>query len=93
MGNPDDSTSYISTYALARLINKNSKIVFVILETTGYLIKEKDQWQLTPLGENIGGKYGGLGGSAKHPVWPRTLAKSDLFIFYIDPSWWPCAFR
>lgn len=92
MGHPDYSENYISTSALARLLGIQSNKVFSILESNRYLEKQDGQWYLTPSGEDIGGVYGSVGGPAQFPIWPRTLAESDIFqtIIAAPPIAMPC---
>ena len=65
---------YLSTLALAKLINMNRDYLFHQLEKKGLVFKTIDKWNLTPAGENAGGILRKVKDSGdKYIAWPDYI--------------------
>jgi GNAT superfamily N-acetyltransferase len=65
---------YLSTTALAKLMNMNRDYLFHQLEKKGLVVKITNRWNLTPAGEDAGGVLKKLKESDdKYIVWPDNI--------------------
>lgn len=69
---------HISTTALARLINKESKELFVLLTTGGWIVKVDNHWQLTEKGKFEGGIYVNHPKYGEYIAWPESIQHHHL---------------
>jgi hypothetical protein len=65
---------YLSTTALAKLIDMNRDYLFQQLEKKGLLFQKAGKWNLTPAGEDAGGILKDVKGSKdKYIAWPENI--------------------
>ena len=69
---------HISTTALARLINKESKELFILLTTGGWIVKVDNHWQLTEKGKFEGGIYVNHPKYGEYIAWPESIQQHPL---------------
>lgn len=69
---------HISTTALARLINKESKELFVLLTSGGWIAKVDNHWQLTEKGKFEGGVYVNHPKFGEYIAWPESIQHHHL---------------
>lgn len=69
---------HISTTALARLIGKESKELFVLLVTGGWILKVDNHWQLTEKGKFEGGIYVNHPKFGEYIAWPESIQHHPL---------------
>ena len=69
---------HISTTALARLINKESKELFILLTTGGWIVKVDNHWQLTEKGKFEGGVYVNHPKYGEYIAWPESIQNHHL---------------
>jgi hypothetical protein len=69
---------HISTTALARLIGKESKELFVLLTSGGWIVKVDNHWQLTEKGKFEGGIYVNHPKYGEYIAWPETIQHHHL---------------
>jgi hypothetical protein len=69
---------HISTTALARLIGKESKELFVLLTTGGWIVKVDNHWQLTEKGKFEGGIYVNHPKYGEYIAWPEAIQHHHL---------------
>lgn len=69
---------HISTTALARLLGKESKELFVLLTSGGWIIKVDNQWQLTEKGRFEGGVYVNHPKYGEYIAWPESIQHHPL---------------
>lgn len=69
---------HISTTALARLINKESKELFILLTTGGWIVKVDNHWQLTEKGKFEGGIYVNHPKYGEYIAWPESIQHHHL---------------
>lgn len=72
------STKALSTTALARLIGKESKELFILLTTGGWIVKVDNHWQLTEKGKFEGGIYVNHPKYGEYIAWPETIQHHPL---------------
>jgi len=65
---------YLSTSALAKVIGIPSKELFAKFLSDSLIEKIDDQWNLTPLGMKIGGKYLESKKFGRYIGWPESMA-------------------
>ncbi|MCP8898312.1 phage antirepressor KilAC domain-containing protein [Gilvimarinus xylanilyticus] len=64
---------HLSTTALAKVIGKDSKELFILLANSGWIIKTDGQWHLTEKGRFEGGSYANHPKYGEYIVWPESL--------------------
>ncbi len=69
---------HISTTALARLIGKESKELFVLLTSGGWIVKVDNHWQLTEKGKFEGGIYANHPKFGEYIAWPESIQHHHL---------------
>lgn len=69
---------HISTTALARLIGKESKELFVLLTSGGWIVKVDNHWQLTEKGKFEGGIYVNHPKYGEYIAWPESIQHHHL---------------
>lgn len=69
---------HISTTALARLINKESKELFILLTSGGWIVKVDGHWQLTEKGKFEGGVYVNHPKFGEYIAWPESIQQHPL---------------
>lgn len=69
---------HISTTALARLIGKESKELFVLLTSGGWIVKVDNHWQLTEKGKFEGGIYVNHPKYGEYIAWPESIQDHPL---------------
>ncbi|MHA6281112.1 hypothetical protein ACXYMT_13105 [Salinimicrobium sp. CAU 1759] len=69
--------SYVSTSALAKELNIKSSDLFQQLQDKGLIKREADQWVLTPLGIEKGGKTKANPKYRDYIVWPKNGTKQN----------------
>ncbi len=69
---------YISTTALARQIGKESKELFILLTTGGWILKVDNHWQLTEKGKFEGGIYVNHPKFGEYIAWPESIQDHPL---------------
>lgn len=69
---------HISTTALARLIGKESKELFILLTTGGWIVKVDNHWQLTEKGKFEGGIYVNHPKYGEYIAWPESIQHHPL---------------
>lgn len=69
---------HISTTALARLLNKESKELFVLLTGGGWIVKVDNHWQLTEKGRFEGGIYVNHPKYGEYIAWPESIQHHHL---------------
>jgi len=67
------SEKHISTTALARLLHKESKELFVLLAQGGWMVKVDNHWQLTEKGKFEGGIYINHPKYGEYIAWPESV--------------------
>jgi len=72
------SEKHISTTALARLIHKESKELFVLLAQGGWMVKVDNHWQLTEKGKFEGGIYINHPKYGEYIAWPESVQDHPL---------------
>lgn len=70
---------HISTTALARLLAKESKELFILLTGGGWIIKVDNHWQLTEKGKFEGGVYVNHPKYGEYIAWPESIHQHPLF--------------
>lgn len=71
---------HISTTALARLLGKESKEVFILLTNGGWIVKVDDHWQLTEKGKFEGGIYVNHPKYGEYIAWPESIQQHPLLM-------------
>lgn len=71
---------HISTTALARLLGKESKELFVLLTSGGWIVKVDNHWQLTEKGKFEGGIYVNHPKYGEYIAWPESIHQHPLFM-------------
>ena len=69
---------HISTTALARLLKKESKELFVLLTSGGWIAKVDNHWQLTEKGKFEGGVYVNHPKFGEYIAWPESIQHHQL---------------
>ena len=69
---------HISTTALARLLGKESKELFVLLTSGGWIVKVDNHWQLTEKGKFEGGIYVNHPKYGEYIAWPESIQQHPL---------------
>lgn len=69
---------HISTTALARLLGKESKELFILLTTGGWIVKVDSHWQLTEKGRFEGGIYVNHPKYGEYIAWPESVQNHPL---------------
>jgi hypothetical protein len=69
---------HISTTALARLLGKESKELFILLTGGGWILKVDNHWQLTEKGKFEGGIYVTHPKYGEYIAWPETVSGHPL---------------
>jgi hypothetical protein len=72
------SEKHISTTALARLLHKESKELFVLLAQGGWMVKVDNHWQLTEKGKFEGGIYINHPKYGDYIAWPEAVQDHPL---------------
>jgi len=72
------SHKHLSTTALARAIEKDSKELFILLANSGWIVKVDNHWQLTEKGRFEGGTYANHPKYGEYIVWPESLRQHNL---------------
>lgn len=67
------AVKHISTTALARLLGKESKELFVLLTSGGWIVKVDNHWQLTEKGKFEGGVYVNHPKYGEYIAWPESI--------------------
>lgn len=75
------TTRHLSTSALAKLLDKESKEIFVLLRAGGWIIKTDNQWQLTEKGKFEGGIYVTHPKYGTYIAWPESVREHPLLAF------------
>lgn len=70
---------HLSTTALARLLGKESKELFVLLTSSGWIVKVDDHWQLTAKGKFEGGIYVNHPKYGEYIAWPESIRTHAIF--------------
>lgn len=73
------SPKHLSTTALARLLGKESKELFLLLTSGGWIVKVDDHWQLTEKGKFEGGIYVNHPKYGEYMAWPESIHQHPLF--------------
>lgn len=73
------SEKHLSTTALARLLGKESKELFVLLTGGGWIVKVDNNWQLTEKGKFEGGIYVNHPKYGEYIAWPESVHQHPLF--------------
>jgi hypothetical protein len=73
------SEKHLSTTALARLLGKESKELFVLLTGGGWIVKVDNHWQLTEKGKFEGGIYVNHPKYGEYIAWPESVHQHPLF--------------
>lgn len=69
---------HISTTALARLLGKESKELFILLTSGGWIVKVDNHWQLTEKGKFEGGVYVNHPKFGEYIAWPESTQNHPL---------------
>jgi hypothetical protein len=69
---------HLSTTALARLLGKESKELFVLLTSGGWILKVDNHWQLTEKGRFEGGLYMNHPKYGEYIAWPESIQQHPL---------------
>lgn len=69
---------HLSTTALARLLGKESKELFVLLTSGGWIVKVDNHWQLTEKGKFEGGIYVNHPKYGEYIAWPESISTHPL---------------
>ncbi len=72
------SEKHISTTALARLLQKESKELFILLAQGGWMVKVDNHWQLTEKGKFEGGIYINHPKYGEYIAWPESVQDHPL---------------
>lgn len=72
------SEKHISTTALARLLHKESKELFILLAQGGWMVKVDNHWQLTEKGKFEGGIYINHPKYGEYIAWPESVQDHPL---------------
>lgn len=72
------SVKHISTTALARLLHKESKELFILLAQGGWMVKVDNHWQLTEKGKFEGGIYINHPKYGEYIAWPESIQDHPL---------------
>jgi hypothetical protein len=72
------SEKHISTTALARMLHKESKELFVLLAQGGWMVKVDNHWQLTEKGKFEGGIYINHPKYGEYIAWPESIQDHPL---------------
>src|SRR6478609_3018198 len=72
------SEKHISTTALARLLHKESKELFILLAQGGWMLKVDNHWQLTEKGKFEGGIYINHPKYGEYIAWPESVQDHPL---------------
>ncbi len=72
------SEKHISTTALARLLHKESKELFILLAQGGWMVKVDNHWQLTEKGKFEGGIYIHHPKYGEYIAWPESIQDHPL---------------
>lgn len=75
---------HISTTALARLLGKESKELFILLTGGGWIVKVDNHWQLTEKGKFEGGIYVNHPKYGEYIAWPESSHQHPLFMLLPD---------
>jgi len=67
----------VSTSALAKQLNMNAKDLFSKFMESGWIIKNGDNWELTPAGFQKGGVYKETPKYGKYIAWPENIMEPD----------------
>lgn len=70
---------HLSTTALARRMGKESKELFVLLTSGGWIVKVDDHWRLTEKGKFEGGIYVNHPRYGEYIAWPEAIHQHPLF--------------
>jgi hypothetical protein len=70
---------HLSTTALARRMGKESKELFVLLTSGGWMVKVDDHWRLTEKGKFEGGIYVNHPRYGEYIAWPEAIHQHPLF--------------
>lgn len=70
---------HISTTALARQMGKESKELFILLTSGGWIVKVDNHWQLTEKGKFEGGIYANHPKFGEYIAWPESIQNHPLF--------------
>lgn len=73
------SEKHLSTTALARLLGKESKELFILLTGGGWIVKVDNHWQLTEKGKFEGGIYVNHPKYGEYIAWPESVHQHPLF--------------
>lgn len=74
------TNKHISTTALARLLGKESKELFILLTSGGWIVKVDNHWQLTEKGKFEGGIYVNHPKYGEYIAWPESIHQHPLFM-------------
>lgn len=77
-GRQPKPAKHISTTALARLLGKESKELFVLLTGGGWIVKVDGHWQLTEKGKFEGGLYVNHPKYGEYIAWPESVQEHPL---------------
>lgn len=72
------SEKHLSTTALARLLGKESKELFILLTGGGWIVKVDNHWQLTEKGKFEGGIYVNHPKYGEYIAWPESIHQHPL---------------
>lgn len=72
------SEKHISTTALARVLHKESKELFVLFAQGGWMVKVDNHWQLTEKGKFEGGIYISHPKYGEYIAWPESVQEHPL---------------
>lgn len=72
------SEKHISTTALARVLHKESKELFILLAQGGWMVKVDNHWQLTEKGRFEGGIYINHPKYGEYIAWPESIQDHPL---------------
>lgn len=72
------AAKHLSTTALARQMGKESKELFVLLASSGWILKVDGRWQLTEKGKFEGGIYVHHPKFGDYIAWPESVAEHPL---------------
>lgn len=70
----------LSTSALAKSRNQESKVLFTLLKRAGYISWHESSWLLTDIGHRFGGDYVDSEKYGRFIVWPSNLVIDDTLI-------------
>jgi hypothetical protein len=72
------SEKHVSTTALARMLHKESKELFILLAQGGWMVKVDNHWQLTEKGKFEGGIYINHPKYGEYIAWPEAIQDHPL---------------